>query len=164
MIFRLFNIAWIVFCASMIEMTLNRNNMLDTLGQTHTIASPAQLLPFLVGVLGFARVLWLIFKDWRLSIRQRKDDGDALLARMPDWLIKIIAKDAHHLTRTNTEYEEPATKTIQGRYALSWMPWLAEFFRAKRSEGFLREVEVVPLDDTQDTQYARVGQDEVKQS
>ena len=58
---RAFNMVWIVFCAAMIEMTLNDNNMLQTLARHSNVSAPAQLLPLLIGTLSFARTVWLIF-------------------------------------------------------------------------------------------------------
>src|ERR1700712_2440510 len=63
-ILRVFNLVWIVFCAGIVEMTLNENKMIDTLAQNGNIAYPAQLLPLLIGVLSFARVLWFIYDEW----------------------------------------------------------------------------------------------------
>src|ERR1700760_1556482 len=62
-IFRVFNISWILFCAIMVELTLNQNHMISTLAQSGGIGNPAQLLPLLVGILSFFRVLFLIYID-----------------------------------------------------------------------------------------------------
>src|ERR1700745_640711 len=63
--FRLFNIVWIIFCAIMIELTLNENRMLSVLAKNGGIGNPAQLLPLLVGVLSLVRILFLIYVDRR---------------------------------------------------------------------------------------------------
>jgi len=69
-VMRSFNLFWIVFCAAMIEMTLNDNNMLQTLAKHSNVSAPAQLLPLLVGTLSFARTVWLIFYEHGNEILQ----------------------------------------------------------------------------------------------
>jgi hypothetical protein len=54
----------------MIEMTLNKNNMLEATTSHRDITYPSQLLPLCVGALSFLRVLWLIYREGKERIKE----------------------------------------------------------------------------------------------
>lgn len=154
-LFRIFNLFWIVFCASMIEMTLNENNMLETLAQHGDIAYPAQLIPLIVGALSFVRVLWLIYAEWKeadekKSRRSNNDEPSKKTKRHPslsnayrfsfDIIKRIFSSSAQPEPETPTfEDEHPDMPDIlrpwHHRYAVALLPWLSTFNAWKLAEG-----------------------------
>jgi hypothetical protein len=144
-LFRIFNLFWILFCAMMIEMTLTKNNMLQTFPKYGKIAYPAQLIPLIVGVLSFLRVLWLVYAEWKeadeTKSRRRNEDADARneKANLPslyhfsiDIFKRIFSSSAQPEPRTPTfEVEQPDMPEVlrpsHHRYAIALLPWLSTF-------------------------------------
>jgi len=148
---RAVNLGWIIFCAVMIELTLNENHMLLTLSKWGNIAFPAQLVPLLVGVLSFARVLWLMLMDWadeeapsgeepghpethphRTAYVKTLRGGLRLL---PPW-----TKAAKKPRRAVAEPEnmKDRHKPIHYRFLVGYLPWLSVFPFWRRE---LRDIE-----------------------
>jgi hypothetical protein len=151
-VFRVFNLVWIVLCAVFIEMTLNENHMLQTVAKYGHIAFPAQLLPLLVGVLSFLRVLWLIMMDW-VELGDEKaanEDPDhpvhphrsayaktlrGGLRLLPPW---TNAKRGRPPVPTKPEDNIDRHKPIHYRILVGYLPWLSVFPFWRRE---LRDVE-----------------------
>jgi hypothetical protein len=143
---RIFNLVWIIICANIVEMTLNYNNMLDTLGTHGHINSPAQLLPLLVGSLSFLRTLWLIFQEHgktvmdilRAEAEMAEKEAPKFLRSIPrvfDITVRRIisplsvssdtASAVHHeRSHSHTPHH---FRPLHHRYIVAWMPWLSVF-------------------------------------
>lgn len=148
-VFRIFNLFWIVFCAMMIEMTLTKNNMLQTTARNGNIAYPAQLIPLIVGALSFLRVLWLIYAEWKEADEKRSnkcnDDVNARKQKAKhhpslsngyhfsiDIIKRIFSSSAQPEPSTPSfEVEQPDLPEIlrpwHHRYAVALLPWLSTF-------------------------------------
>jgi hypothetical protein len=135
----MFNIAWIVFCAAMIEMTLHKNNMIAELAGGSNIAYPGQLIPLLVGILSFLRTVWLIFKEWRED-RYRKALHDPEAPPSKTGLLAAVPNIQHHGKKSDErvvlktqapdfQNEKPIFESSLMRYILAWLPWLAELVK-----------------------------------
>jgi hypothetical protein len=59
------NLAWIIFSMITVEFTLNYNRMYDVLGWRGHLFFPSQLIPFIIGVCGLFRVIYVGFEQWR---------------------------------------------------------------------------------------------------
>lgn len=53
------NLAWYILIITIIEVTLHQNRAIGTLVTAKASTSPAQLIPFLVGVVNLARLIWV---------------------------------------------------------------------------------------------------------
>jgi hypothetical protein len=144
-ILRIFNIFWIIFCAVMIEMTLNYNHMLQVLEQYGHIGTPSQLLPLLVGTLSFVRVLWLIYAEGKERVKEASDTGHARFERRETEtnpslrngyglglkFLKIFSPSARPHDAPVFELEEPALPPLlrpwHHRYLVALFPWLSTF-------------------------------------
>lgn len=137
---RVFSFIWIVFCAIMIELTLNENHVIDTLAQNSPIRSPGQLLPLLIGILSFGRILWLI------SIEHRKEIIEVLRTETkskPHRKIYNIRRglgiSMHRIISPLAPVEITKTRTPDvshswpRRYLVGWLPWLSVFGFGKRA-------------------------------
>jgi hypothetical protein len=142
----------------MIEMTLNENNMLDVLGQNGSVTSPSQLLPLLVGVLSFARVLWLIYVQWKekrdkaakqLSNTESLTDDNGVITPTPRSFrgYKALLPWVHSADSEPVEdVEEPDSPRRAHsrfiRYLVAVFPWLSTFdfwTKPKKSVGDVEE-------------------------
>jgi hypothetical protein len=143
---RVFNLFWIIFCASMIEMTLNKNHMLKTLAQNGNIGYPSQLLPLIVGALSFLRVIWLIYDEWKKHRREASRTSDTRFeaarqtTKKPSLynyygfslnIIKIFSPSTRLDTTPAFEFEHPnlpcTLRPWHQRYAVALLPWLSTF-------------------------------------
>lgn len=75
LVFSTFNLIWMLFNMTLIEITLNENHIQGVLGaqgtaSTATLLSPGQLLPMLIGTFSFTRCLFIAFELYRYP------DGD----------------------------------------------------------------------------------------
>lgn len=75
LVFGAFNMLWIVFMMTLVEIALNENKILGVLGaqgtvSTATLLQPGQLLPMLIGTFSFIRVLFIAYELYRYP------DGD----------------------------------------------------------------------------------------
>jgi hypothetical protein len=149
---RVFNLAWIIFCAVLLEMTLTENHMLQTLVKWGNIAFPAQLVPLLVGVLSFARVLWLIFLEW-LDTDDEAASGEEQghpsthphrsayaksmrggLRLLPPW----TKARRDRPVAVKPENMQDRHKPTHFRYLVGYLPWLSVFPFWRRE---LRDIE-----------------------
>jgi hypothetical protein len=151
-VLRVFNLVWIVLCAVLIEMTLNENHMLKTIAKYGQIAFPAQLLPLLVGVLSFARVLWLMLMDWVDSGDEKAAKEDPAhpvhphrsayaktlrggLRLLPPW---TDLKRDRPAGPTKPVDRKDRHKPIHYRILVGYLPWLSVFPFWRRE---LRDIE-----------------------
>jgi len=150
-----FNIVWIVLCAVLIELTLGENHMLQTLAKYGNVAFPAQLLPLLVGVLSFARVLWLILVDWVDSGDEKAASEDAAhpvhphrsayaktlrggLRLLPPWNSAKQHRPAGPAGPARPDDRKDLHKPIHYRILVGYLPWLSVFPFWRRE---LRDIE-----------------------
>lgn len=143
---RIFNLVWIIFCANIVEMTLNYNHMLGTLAQNSRITTPAQLLPFLVGTLSFVRTLWLIFKEHGKTVANiLRADAEMAENEAPKFLhivylafdvtirriISPLSVSSDATSTARRERSPPDTPhryhPWHRRYLVAWLPWLSVF-------------------------------------
>lgn len=143
----------------MVEMTLNKNNMLQTLSKYGHIQYPAQLLPLLIGGLSFIRVLWLIYAEGRDRVKEASHTNKARFERH-ETITKPSFRNAYGLgfdflkilspskqPRDAPVFEEepnlpPVLKPWHHRYLVSLFPWLATFESWKLTETNSGEVDV----------------------
>jgi len=147
-----FNLVWIVLCALLIEMTLNENHMLQTVAKYGHIAFPAQLVPLLVGVLSFARVLWLMLADWVDSEDEKAANEDPAhrvhphrsayaktlrggLRLLPPW---TKGKRGRPAGPTKMDDRKDRHKPLHYRILVGYLPWLSVFPFWRRE---LRDIE-----------------------
>lgn len=75
-VFGVFNLIWMLFMATLIEITLNENRIYQVLGgttsrlQQNDLLQPGQLLPMLIGTFSFVRCLFIAYELFRYP------DGD----------------------------------------------------------------------------------------
>jgi hypothetical protein len=124
--------------------------MLQTLAKWGNIAFPAQLIPLLVGVLSFARVLWLILSDW-VESREGKDASNeeqvstrhargtkflrGIIRLLPPW---TDAPPRGRPVVVGHVDKRDRHKPIHYRYLVGYLPWLSVFPFWKRE---LRDIE-----------------------
>ena len=70
-----FNLAWGVFSAVTVELTLNFNHVVGVLGGVG-LMGPGQLLPLFIGSFGFVRICWLLLKEYYIEPRQERARND----------------------------------------------------------------------------------------
>jgi hypothetical protein len=158
-VFRIFNLFWIIFCALMVEMTLNKNNMWQTLAQNSSIIQyPSQLLPLLVGGLSFIRVLWLIYVEGRDRVKVEKDSNQARFNRHETMtkpslgnayglglnFFKILSPAKQPREAVIFEAEPslpPPLKPWHHRYLVALLPWLSAFEAWKLTDKHDAEVD-----------------------
>jgi len=140
-------------------MTLNQNHLLGTLAQHSDVRPPAQLLPLLIGVLSFARTLWLIFDEHGKTIakilRTEAENAKILRAEAENEPPKILHNIRRGFEITVRRIISPlsvssSTVSTDGseqsqshmphgfhpwhqRYLVAWMPWLSIFKFWRRS-------------------------------
>jgi hypothetical protein len=150
-VFRWYNLFWIVFCMLMVEMTLNKNNMLQALAKNGHIQYPAQLLPLLVGGLSFIRVLWLIYAEGRDRVKEASSDNKGRFERhetmtKPSWrnayglghdILKILSPSRKPHDAPVFEEQPPLPYLLRPwhhRYLVALFPWLGSFESWKLTE------------------------------
>jgi len=129
----------------MVEMTLNKNNMLQTLAQHGGIQYPAQLLPLLIGTLSFIRVMWLIYREGRERVQEATDEGNERFQRH-ETMTKPTLWNGYGLHRAFLKILSPSRKPRNvpifelqpetppsmlrpwyHRYLVALFPWLSTF-------------------------------------
>jgi hypothetical protein len=143
----------------MVEMTLNKNNMWQTLAQNSSIIQyPSQLLPLLVGGLSFIRVLWLIYVEGRDRVKVEKDSNQARFNRHETMtkpslgnayglglnFFKILspAKQPREAVIFEAESSLPQPlKPRHHRYLVALLPWLSAFEAWKLTDKHDAEVD-----------------------
>ena len=128
-------------------MTLNRNNMLQTLSQFGHISTPAQLLPLLVGTLSFVRTLWLIFqKHGKAIMNTLREEAEKAENETPKFLHRVrraleitirkiisplsVSSDiAVSTVDRERSHSNPPLRfhPMHHRYLVAWLPWLSVF-------------------------------------
>jgi len=137
---RILNIIWLVLTAISVEFTLNFNHVHGVLGDAGRIYIPSQLLPMLIGVLSFVRILWIRFENWRspddiepsLPPTSNARPRRARTFRSPSDVLKLFSPA---LSRTFMETDQLSKETnasyatVVGprwkRYVVGWLPWLS---------------------------------------
>ncbi len=126
----------------MVEFTLNVNYIKGVLVQGSTIAYPSQLLPMLIGLLSFVRIMWLIFRQrrwpeegastevepskpipsFRLTPEQRQSNGLGLHP-MPSPAYSQATTAADH----GLDHSMTIHRPLHLRLLVAWLPWLSQF-------------------------------------
>jgi hypothetical protein len=115
--------------------------MLQVLGSAGHIGSPAQLLPLLVGVMGFLRVVWLIFVDWNETFKVHSQTGREGRTGFWSFIPSFEYIKQHYKKSDDTDLgaleigdqKIEIKKSMAARFALTWLPWLAEFVHHKHT-------------------------------
>lgn len=119
-VLRAFNLAWLLWSIITVEMTLNLNHVKGVLGgSNNTLASPGQLLPFLVGFCGILRTCYTWLHD-------RPRTKDLTVFRDADMGIDATAW---------ARYNAP----LMDRYLVGWLPWLSLLERFRPTPPALDE-------------------------
>ncbi|KAH8668405.1 hypothetical protein BX600DRAFT_538347 [Xylariales sp. PMI_506] len=140
------NLAWVVFSMVNIEFTLNYNRMYDVIGWRGHLFFPSQLIPLIIGVLGFLRVIYVGYEEWRSpqdiepSLEREEPLSPQRTATRPVGrrLLKTFAPKTFatkstippNLTLAVAKYRgDLMDPLLQGqpaylRYLVSYMPWL----------------------------------------
>ena len=110
---RIGNFLWLLFSAITVEFTLNFNHVKNVLGGKNggELHYPSQLLPFLVGTLGFLRTCYAVVKD-----RWLKEDRESSVG-----VGTFSGSDA--TPDESRDQEKP--KGWPTRYLIAWLPWLS---------------------------------------
>jgi hypothetical protein len=142
---RVGNLLWLLFSAVMVECTLNFNSIggvLGGMGRKNTIALPGQLLPFLIGLLGFVNLMYTVFIE--KYVNAQPSEMSALTAAVEASLQPAIvgAKGASGGAEPmpigpdgiTTTPEAADAQSYRGsqihrswgiRYLVGWLPWLS---------------------------------------
>jgi hypothetical protein len=144
---RFANLFWLIFSAITVEVTLNFNHVGDVLGgmgRENTLSLPGQLLPFLVGLLGFCQLLYTIFVE--KYINKQPAEVKALEAMIEASLNPVVPdpnspngkrepgvdesaaeNDAEGNQRAAEEHlaSKELNKPTLIRYLVAWLPWLS---------------------------------------
>jgi hypothetical protein len=116
--------------------------VLDVFGPNGNISYPAQLLPLLIGALGFIRICWLIFKQWRDGPEDCCDENEAGgekvgvgpgAAAALDAGLGIMPSSPAYPNATNAaggrfdDASMVANRSYLTRYSVAYLPWLSQF-------------------------------------
>jgi hypothetical protein len=153
---RIYNLIWIGFSITQVELTLRWNNVL---GPNGNLSYPAQLLPMLIGALGFIRICWLMFKQWRDGPEDCYDENEAGgekvgvgpgAAAAPDAGFGIMPSSPAYPNAANAagggfdDASVVANRSCFTRYLIAYLPWLSQFEfwkNPKRHRSLPTEVE-----------------------
>ncbi|KAH7303964.1 hypothetical protein B0I35DRAFT_517099 [Stachybotrys elegans] len=128
---RVMNLIWLVFSAVMVEITLNFNHIDGVLGgPQNNLSSPGQLLPLLVGAVGFASTGYQLVQD-KLFNREKRS--------------KIFRRrrfGPRTLRSTTNLDRQQEKRSVFVRYLVGWLPWLSllqHFDEELLAEGISRQ-------------------------
>jgi hypothetical protein len=135
---------------TMVELTLVWNHTTSVLGPNGNISYPAQLLPLMIGALGFIRICWLIFKRWWWSPAddccdenepsKEKQGGASRPPNTPSGL-GLLPPSPSNGDFPNTgagEYDDTTivrNRSLVKRYTVAYLPWLSQFEFWKHPRG-----------------------------
>ena len=135
----------------MVEMTLIWNHVTQVLGPNGNISYPAQLLPMLIGVLGFLRVCWLLFKRWWYPEEDNCDENEAAPEKQdgssrapPDTsqvgLGLLTSPTAYSPSPTAVNGQDyyngnERRRSLVKRYLVAYLPWLSQSDFWKNPKG-----------------------------
>lgn len=136
---RFINVVWLIFSILAVEFTLNFNHVLSVLGGPNSMISlPTQLLPLLIGVFGFVRVVWLKVKELRSfdavpaqreeNVSMRSDRTIRNSANVLQLFSPALASYSPPEYKTETpggEVMDSAARSPLVRYLYAWLPWLS---------------------------------------
>lgn len=114
----------------MVELTLNYNHVTDVISiSSSNIATPSQLLPLLVGILGLVRVLYIMYRETQLEYEIKKAKAEAIAAGKGDDELEEVEKQIL-LMRTKSDYvieedDELLKIGMTKRYVVALLPWLS---------------------------------------
>ncbi|KAK0732091.1 hypothetical protein B0H67DRAFT_93960 [Lasiosphaeris hirsuta] len=137
---RVANLIWLVFAAVTVEVTLNFNHVSGVLGGRHDgrLQLPGQLLPFLVGLFSFVKILYQLFKArWGGA----GDEADSeKVSSDPTEVVEAMVISPTESTFPRDRDEEAGSvspkmlssrsesyfvaRSLPVRYLVGWLPWL----------------------------------------
>jgi hypothetical protein len=135
----------------MVEVTLNWNHVTQVLGPNGNITYPGQLLPAMIGALGFLRILWLLFRRWQFpeadsSEERQGADQKIGVSRVdpfdtPQEGLGLLSSPSNYPEdRKVVIGQEQKTSTVRRRplmmrYLVAYLPWMSQFDFWKNSKG-----------------------------
>jgi hypothetical protein len=149
---KIWSFVWLTYSMILVETTLNFNHVQGVLGgpKDNELHLPAQLLPLLIGVASFARILWLTFtafrepgdevpslavEDGRINRSRSVRMGASLMLLFSPAMSVDAPKEAVH---EDDEIDpEEAGRSRATRYFVSMYPWfsLLSRFGARPDDG-----------------------------
>ncbi|KAK3333047.1 hypothetical protein B0T19DRAFT_115426 [Cercophora scortea] len=129
---RVANLFWLIFSAVTVEMTLNYNHIAGVLGGRHDgqLQLPSQLLPFLLGMFSFIRILYQIFKvkfgEAPEKAADHAEPGDLTLppgAEIINHMV-VLSADGAPLPPARADSYQLVVRTLPVRLLVGWLPWL----------------------------------------
>lgn len=131
------NLGWLLLSAVTVECTLNFNHVHGVLGGKHDggLQLPSQLLPFLVGLFSFVRILYQLFKvKWGESPEKEAGSAgpppprDGILVRSTSFDSLQEQGEANtetqpHMPPRSQSYNV-VSRSLPVRLLVSWLPWL----------------------------------------
>ena len=139
------NLVWIIFCMLMVEFTINWNDVTGVVGE-QGVGGPGQILPMIIGIFSFVRILWLMFEEWRAPDDDCCDEDDPVAEPVPVFEeIKPseipnpppFARQTSETARVTAQVEDMFRRQPQVRYLVAWLPWLSQFEFWTHSRGRL---------------------------
>lgn len=130
--------AWMIFSMALVELLLYYNKLYNVIGWRGRLFFPSQLIPLIVGISGFFRVVYVGFEKWRSP----EDTEPSLPADEP--LTRLHATSLPHgrnkfkLFARGTRFGQTAPERYVGmeidplldgqpahlRYLVAYLPWL----------------------------------------
>jgi hypothetical protein len=148
---RVFNLFWIFFSITTIELTIIWNHVLGVIGPNGKISYPAQLLPLLIGTLGFLRICWLLFQKWLNPEPDCCDENEVPPEKLnksngappatPGVGLGLLSSPSAGSERPAAGTGEDSDQSITRhrrlaiRYLVAYLPWLSQFQFWKNPKG-----------------------------
>ncbi|KAH7137304.1 hypothetical protein B0J13DRAFT_677340 [Dactylonectria estremocensis] len=125
-VLRVANLAWLIYSIIMVEFTLNFNHIAGVLGgrDGNALSNPGQLLPFLVGLFGFATTLYALVKEKffpKTVVQLEKTSKGGLL----DTARSLSRTSSGDKARGRSLDQQQDKRSLFIRYLVAWMPWLS---------------------------------------
>ncbi|OLE52729.1 MAG: hypothetical protein AUG51_16690 [Acidobacteria bacterium 13_1_20CM_3_53_8] len=146
---RTFNIFWICYSIVAVELILIWNHVTQVYGPNGNISYPAQLLPLLIGVLGFIRICWLLYKKVtdppddccdENGAAPEKQSGSATAPPVNRQVGLGLLASTYSPARAEAngdDYDESIAhnRSLGMRYMVAYLPWLSQFGFWKNPKG-----------------------------
>lgn len=137
---RVGNLIWLLFSAVTVEVTLNFNHVHGVLGGRHDggLQLPSQLLPFLVGLFSFLRIMYVLLKakfgrdkeEEKNNTGENKKSDDtgsvieAAVIVVPDDQTPTQLESGGNTHPPRADSYQIIARSLPVRYLVGWLPWL----------------------------------------